>query len=197
MSDENRNEEDKDKRGDFRLPSRTVVIWVIILGFITVLMLFRNTEQNKAVEITYSELAKKIDDQLIVSGTISYNQQSPFLRKITGTFYKTDAKGNILTDKATGKPAEIAFKTETPLTDTLTEKLLASGKFKAVEPNMMLVSIIYSLLPLLLIVALIYFFLVRQIKMAGKGALSFGKSKPRMLSTDKNKLIFKAVPGSE
>src|ERR1041384_4915756 len=117
MSDENRNEDDKDKRSDFRLPSRAVVVWVIIAGFITVLMLFRNTEQNKAVELTYSELAQKIDDQLIVSGTISYNQQSPFLRKIAGTFNKLDSQGKKLTDKSTGKPVEIAFKTETPLTD--------------------------------------------------------------------------------
>jgi cell division protease FtsH len=44
-------------------------------------------------------------------------------------------------------------------------------------------------------VALIYFVFIRQIKMAGKGAMSFGKSRARMLSRDKNKITFKNVAG--
>src|SRR4030095_6460918 len=38
---------------------------------------------------------------------------------------------------------------------------------------------------------LIYFFFIRQIKMAGRGALSFGKSRARMLAKEKNKTTFK------
>src|SRR5438445_9195711 len=44
---------------------------------------------------------------------------------------------------------------------------------------------------------MIWFFFIRQIKMAGKGALSFGKSKARMLSKEKNKTTFKDVAGVE
>jgi cell division protease FtsH len=42
---------------------------------------------------------------------------------------------------------------------------------------------------------LVYFFLIRQIRNAGKGALSFGKSKARMLSKEKNRTTFKDVAG--
>src|SRR5258706_90459 len=54
-------------------------------------------------------------------------------------------------------------------------------------------------IPLLIVLigALIWFFFIRQIKMAGKGALSFGKSKARMLSKEKNKTTFKDVAGVE
>ena len=45
--------------------------------------------------------------------------------------------------------------------------------------------------------ALIWFFFIRQIKMAGKGALSFGKSKARMLAKERNKTTFKDVAGIE
>ena len=45
--------------------------------------------------------------------------------------------------------------------------------------------------------ALIYIFFVRQIKIAGKGAMSFGKSRARMLSRDKNKVTFKEVAGMQ
>ena len=40
-----------------------------------------------------------------------------------------------------------------------------------------------------------WFFFIRQIKIAGKGALSFGRSKARMLAKDRNKTTFKDVAG--
>src|SRR6185437_16002938 len=55
------------------------------------------------------------------------------------------------------------------------------------EPNTMLLSVMMTLLPILLIGAFIWFFFIRQIKMAGKGALSFGKSKARLLAKERNK----------
>ena len=45
--------------------------------------------------------------------------------------------------------------------------------------------------------AFIWFFFIRQIKMAGKGALSFGKSKARLLAKERNKTTFKDVAGIE
>src|SRR6201999_4679681 len=61
----------------------------------------------------------------------------------------------------------------------------------------MLLSVMMTLLPILLIGAIVWFFFIRQIKMAGKGALSFGKSKARMLAKEKNKTTFKDVAGVE
>ncbi|HEY2342547.1 MAG TPA: ATP-dependent zinc metalloprotease FtsH [Chthoniobacteraceae bacterium] len=58
-------------------------------------------------------------------------------------------------------------------------------------------SALVSLLPILIILLLIYFFFRQQIRMAGKGALNFGKSKARMLARDKNKVTFKDVAGVE
>ena len=46
--------------------------------------------------------------------------------------------------------------------------------------------LLFSLLPFLLIIGLLYFLFVRQLRMAGKGALSFGKSKAKLL-TEKTK----------
>ena len=53
------------------------------------------------------------------------------------------------------------------------------------------------LLNILVIGALIWFFFIRQIKMAGKGALNFGKSKARLLTKERNKVTFKDVAGVE
>lgn len=53
-----------------------------------------------------------------------------------------------------------------------------------------------TLLPILVLVGL--FFLIRQqMKMAGRGAMSFGKSRAKLLSQDRNKITFKDVAGVE
>ena len=53
----------------------------------------------------------------------------------------------------------------------------------------------YNLLFFLGIALLFWFFFIRQIKLAGKGALSFGKSKARLLAKERNKITFKDVAG--
>ena len=53
------------------------------------------------------------------------------------------------------------------------------------------------LLPLALVLALFYFLVRQQIRSAGRGAMSFGKSKAKMLSQDRNKVTFKDVAGVE
>ena len=75
------------------------------------------------------------------------------------------------------------------------DKLLNSEKFIPVQQNTVLFESADQCAPFLLIGVLFWFFFIRQIKMAGKGALSFGKSKATMLAKDRNKTTFKDVAG--
>ncbi|WP_319800673.1 ATP-dependent zinc metalloprotease FtsH [Luteolibacter arcticus] len=64
------------------------------------------------------------------------------------------------------------------------------------EPNNdFLKSAIFTFLPVLLIVLLLFFLFRQQMKAAGRGAMSFGKSKARLLTRDHNKVTFKDVAG--
>ncbi|MCB1228348.1 MAG: hypothetical protein KDK99_21255, partial [Verrucomicrobiales bacterium] len=63
--------------------------------------------------------------------------------------------------------------------------------------NNMLSSLLVPLIPLVLVLAVIYFLVRQQIRTAGRGALSFGKSKARLLSQDRNKVTFKDVAGCD
>lgn len=55
---------------------------------------------------------------------------------------------------------------------------------------------LFTLLPLLVLVGL--FLLIRQqMKMAGRGALSFGKSRAKLLNQDRNRITFKDVAGCD
>ncbi|MFL2452078.1 MAG: ATP-dependent zinc metalloprotease FtsH [Verrucomicrobiales bacterium] len=56
-------------------------------------------------------------------------------------------------------------------------------------------AVLITLLPILLILLILYFFFRQQMKMAGRGAMSFGKSKAKMLSMDTKKVTFKNVAG--
>ncbi len=52
-------------------------------------------------------------------------------------------------------------------------------------------------LPLMLLMVLLYLLFRHQLKSAGRGAMSFGKSKAKLMSMDKGKVTFKDVAGVE
>lgn len=77
--------------------------------------------------------------------------------------------------------------------EELAELLAAGAKRTSVSNtfgNMMM-----SLIPILLIVAVLIFLFRQQMKSAGRGAMNFGRSKARLLTMDKNKVTFKDVAG--
>lgn len=55
--------------------------------------------------------------------------------------------------------------------------------------------VMMSLLPVLLLIVLIFFLFRHQMKSAGRGAMSFGKSKAKKLTADKATVTFKDVAG--
>jgi cell division protease FtsH len=81
------------------------------------------------------------------------------------------------------------------LTPVQLELLTRSSKISNSAPNVVVMSLLWSILPFLILGVLFWFFFIRQIKAAGKGALSFGKSKARMLAKERNKTTFKDVAG--
>ncbi|HEU5124675.1 MAG TPA: ATP-dependent zinc metalloprotease FtsH [Verrucomicrobiae bacterium] len=194
MADENKfNDDDKNskKGGEFRVPPRTWVVWIAIIGSILLLVMMKGKMDVPGSVLQQSEFMAKVDAGLIVPGAkINYNPQSP-LQEVSGEYYKTDAKGEIL------KSETVPFRAKVRLTDQMEKSLYDTGNFQPHEQNQILVGLIWSVLPIVAIAAFIWFFFIRQIKMAGKGALSFGKSKARLLAKERNKTTFKDVAGIE
>lgn len=195
LNRDNHDNDDMKKGGDFKLSPRTWIVWMIIIGVIMMLMMMKERTDVRAQSLTYNEFISKVENNQVSTGTIIFNPQSPELKEIIGKYYKVDESGKVVVEN--GKPVEVPFQIKTVLLEEDLRKLLKSGKFVTREPNTLFSQILIGILPVLIIVAAIYFFLIRQIKMAGKGALSFGKSKARMLTKDKNKTTFKDVAGIE
>lgn len=72
---------------------------------------------------------------------------------------------------------------------------LLKNKAKYVRESDYLSKALFTFLPFLLIILLLFFLFRQQMKSAGRGAMSFGKSKARLLTMDKNKVTFKDVAG--
>ncbi len=183
MADDRHNDNGKnDKKGaEIRVPPRTWLLWIGILALIPLVWKFHSQVETKYHTPSYVEFMNLVTNNLIVKATINYNPQSQDLREVTGKY---------LEKKPDGQPVEVSFKNTYRLLPREERILLNSGKFEVNQPNTLLLGVVYSLLPFILFGALVWFFLIRQLKMAGKGALSFGKSKARMLSKEKNRTTF-------
>jgi cell division protease FtsH len=61
----------------------------------------------------------------------------------------------------------------------------------------MMQSLLVNTLPFILVIGLLYFLFVRQLRQAGKGALSFGKSRAKLLTREKDRITFADVAGCD
>lgn len=191
MSDDTKfNNDDKDSRknGEFRVPPKTWIVWIIIIGGILALVLFNKHMTEPSAPIQPSDFLAKVEAGLIDSATLNQSPQSS-LYDITGKYKQLEKNGDANTETL------VAFHVKMPLTDKTLDKVLATKNVEVKEQNTIVLSVMMTLLPILLIGAFIWFFFIRQIKMAGKGALSFGKSKARLLAKERNKTTFKDVAG--
>ena len=72
---------------------------------------------------------------------------------------------------------------------------LVKGKATYERRTDYLKNALFTFLPFLLIIGILFFLFRQQMKSAGRGAMSFGKSKARLLTMDRNKVTFKDVAG--
>ncbi|MDD5677676.1 MAG: ATP-dependent zinc metalloprotease FtsH [Kiritimatiellae bacterium] len=99
-------------------------------------------------------------------------------------------------DAKLGKPRK--FKVEVVVTDGLPAWLKDNGvQFKFIRQRIDFWQILQGALPFLLVLGLLYFLVIRQIRSVGHGAMSFGKSRARLLARDHNKITFAEVAGVE
>ena len=177
--------ENKPKSED-RFPNpRSWMLWA--LGIFMVVMLFQigsSAGQDPKEKVNYDMLQEWINSGADVKGFIEYPPpNSSALCTITG--YRIE-NGN-----------KVPFEFEDKLIEGRERFLIEEAGFQPKNKSTLLTAFLIQLLPILLIFLLIWFVLIRQIRSAGKGAMSFGKSKAKMLNKDKNKTTFKDVAGVE
>lgn len=202
MSSEN-NKSPKNDSGNQGSPQRfqpkVLLVYLVIVAAILTIWFANPGAGSNVKQLTISELVQAVKSGQIGEGDGIMEPEPSYGRDgyvITGEMsnpYYEDSQEAITLDSS--EPAKVRFTARGRLTEddfllvreVLTEKRATTG-FQEV---------LISFLPFLLIIGLLYFLFVRQLKNAGKGAMSFGKSKAKMLTREKDSITFKDVAGCD
>lgn len=168
---------------------RMLSIWLLVFFVIFTLLYFANSDLQQPDELTVREVlveAEKGEESRIVSGAVlkASPQGGPRWHEIRGKLSQESGE-------------DVPFVAEGQLTEDKLEVLQESGLFKEEPASTLLADLLLTLLPIVLIVLVLYFLFVRQLRSAGKGAMNFGKSKARLLTRDKEKVTFGDVAGCD
>ncbi len=164
--------------------------WLLMLAVIGAALLYMGRQTGGVTIIPYSSPEQPGLVALIEAGKV---EKASLIRDMSGPFYVegTLREGEVVE----GVPGR--FKSYLPAVDRDTLEWLRRYDVETDIPpqNPLLWNIVSSILPVLLIFGLLYFLFMRQMRAAGHGAMSFGKSRARLLNREKNKVTFKDVAG--
>ncbi len=156
---------------------RTLVLWAVVLCLFVLGWTVLRSPQDSAKTPNFSDLYHDVEDGKVESATV--NQVTG---EITGK-YKTgdEFRSTVMSENEEFNKLLIANVPE------VTIERDDSGSW---------VTLIGTLLPIALVVAF-WFFMIRQMQSGGNKALSFGKSRARLHSSQQKKVTFKDVAGVE
>jgi cell division protease FtsH len=172
--------------GEARPPFRNMLLWLVILVLLVSVYQIYDRWQNvvpvKPYNTEFVDMVKagNVREVKIVQEDMSGRQ---FLE---------------VTSKNVGPKGPEKFKVDLLLTSDLgLAPLLLENHvpFTYQRSSQFLLLIVSNALPILLFLAVLWFLFSRQMRNMGQGAMSFGKSRARLLSLDRNKVTFKDVAG--
>ncbi len=196
QSDRNSSRDKKSGGNEPTFNWRGVVLIGIAFLLIGLAVLVRSSSYQNVEDVPYNRFLELLDSKQIVN-----DKNFPLALvveegRITQTLSGYYAKQAVGTQPA--QPSKFRTTVYLNYNTNLQDKLAAAGMQPAIrtESNVLAATLL-NFLPIALFLVVLYFLFRQQIRMAGKGALNFGKSKARMLARDKNKLTFKDVAGVE
>jgi cell division protease FtsH len=164
---------------------KTLFLWMAI--FAVVIVLWNLTQGNKGAraDLSYSEFMDLVQKQRVAEVTIND-------KRVTGKFRGSGG------EYADGKEFTSVLPSSSMVDSAFLGQLKASkvdvhGEESKDNP---LITLLFTWAPVLLIVVLWIFFM-RQMQTGGNKALSFGKSKAKLLNASGKKVTFKEVAGVE
>ena len=174
-----------------RFPSKVFLIWLSIAAAVLALF-FLNPQRTAAPAV------------LKIQEVVQYAEQN----KIKKGDIRPEASGGRDQTRITGELVEATlsnasqektafFTASGRLTDANLERLQSAKVFSELPPSTWLSALAGQLIPFIIIIGLLYFLFVRQLRNAGRGALSFGKSRAKLLTRDRDKLTFADVAGCD
>jgi len=167
------------------LSLRSASIWLIFALFLLLMFNLLRNSRDAVEEIQYNPHFV----QLVENGKI---RKCEIVTETSGAQY---IRGEMTAvDQKTSRPRK--FRVDIVVTDGLPAWLMKNGvPFSFSRPKLDFWQLVQGALPFLLVLGLLYFLFMRQMRSVGSGALSFGKSRARLLTRDRNKITFQEVAG--
>jgi cell division protease FtsH len=175
----------KPKRNEETYPQGGWLVWLFIILIIVSLSVFSDDHKSNAQlqTLTLEKVIQQAEKGDIVKGTMHSDP--------TGGVDWTIVDGELKTDEGIKK-----FTAQGRLTDTMLERLNATGVVGEEPSGSLWTSLVLNIVPFLVIMGVLYFLFTRQLRAAGKGALSFGKSRARIIR-EREKITFADVAGCD
>lgn len=186
MDDQNKTAPKKNLPGR-RAPS-SLIVWIIILLGFGLILVFQSDHSGKMKVYNQTQF-----EDAVMTGKIKEAQFTPQ----DYNFFAVNGTLNPDTAMLVSGKAE-KFKAEIIIDDLLWDKIRQQVQIREVSnPDPLFRSLLLTFLPIILIIAVLWFFFSRQMKMSGRGAMQFGKSRARMINPDENKVKFDDVAGAD
>ncbi|MFO8028158.1 MAG: ATP-dependent zinc metalloprotease FtsH [Opitutales bacterium] len=199
MSSEN-NTPQKNNSGNNGSPQRfqpkVLLIYLVIVAAILTIWFANPGDGSNVKQLSVSELVQAVKDEKIAEGDGVMEPDPKFGRNgyvVKGEMTDAEFAEDEFADGEGS--AKVPFVARGRLTEE--DFLLVREVLREKPSSTALQDVLISLLPFILIIGLLYFLFVRQLKSAGRGAMSFGKSKAKMLTREKDSLTFKDVAGCD
>jgi cell division protease FtsH len=175
-----------------RFQPKVLFIWLAIFAAVVALLVWSPGITTSPAKLTIQEVIDRAEAGEVAKGTISPDS--------SGGRDWVSIKGELVeSQKLKGERGVETnqFVAAGRLTDANMERLQKSKKFVEQQSQTLLSAILVQVIPFLLIIGLLYFLFVRQLKQAGRGAMSFGKSRAKLLTRDRDKVTFADVAGCD
>ena len=175
-----------------RFQPKMLIFWLVLVGAVVGLLMWSPNLNTAPETLTIQDVVERAEEKNI------YNEDP---RK--AAVIRPDPSGGRDWHMITGesrKDVNSAFKpfrAAGRVTDSSMERLQKSKLFSEQPTTTVLASIVAQVIPFLIIIGLLYFLFVRQLKQAGRGAMSFGKSRAKLLTRDRDKITFAEVAGCD
>jgi cell division protease FtsH len=166
---------------------KTIVIWLVVIAAVIIGYQIFSSASGGRTQLTQSEFYEAVGSRDVKEVTI------------TGDAVGYEIKGRFETARtgSAGQPVH-EFSTYVLQDETLVEKLRESGATVTVEKprDSSFLALLLTWSPMLLFLG-VWIFFMRQMQSGGNRALSFGKSRAKLTSSQGKKVTFKDVAGVE
>ncbi|MGA3007824.1 MAG: AAA family ATPase, partial [Opitutaceae bacterium] len=169
-----------------RFQPKMMIIWLAILAAVLAVYYFGQNHLTMVADEPIQWVVDQTQAGKISKGVI-HDEGAPLVL-ITGETTQAISGPDGKTNR---------FSAHGRLTDSNLAILQKSEKFEEPPPQTLMTQIIGSVLPFLIVIGALYFLFVRQLRQAGRGALSFGKSRAKLLTRDRDKVTFADVAGCD